>query len=393
MNNKKTENTTHILWMDGLKGLAAILVFFHHFVGTFYPAYNTGNIADSRLYGIDSFLCNTPAGIIINGNFWVCIFLFISAYVLSIQMLKTEDKDLRTKAGTIMLRRYPRLMIPMFFAGIINYILLFIVTKYDSPYISLRSDMSLIKTIFTYTVSTWIHPNANVFAQLWTMHYLFMTALVVVLFTSFDKKEFTFAPFLYLLMLYPMLIINECYISIVLGIFLADLVYFKRIDLLAKYSKTIIRIIAIIFLLIGIYLGGYPSNTLPVGLYAFLLPLDNKMPFFSGYLHGFAAFFIIASIYLFIKANENGLAKKLLESRVLLLAGKYGLSIYIIHGFFIIYFCPILYFSLANVIKNYNINVLIVLITTICLVSISSLIFNKTVERFTNYVSSKIKLN
>lgn len=389
------KDTEHIKWIDGLKGLACIGVLLHHFFGTFYPAYHTGNPTDTRLFGIDSFLCNSPVGIIINGNFWVCIFLAISAYVLSIQIMKCNENELRRKAGNMLIKRYFRLAIPMVAVGIIDYLTYTIVSHWGAPLYS-KEEMSFVKTLFTYAVSIWVYPDANVFAQLWTMHYLFRAAFVVVLFTIFDRKETKFAPFIYVILIYPLMIVNECYISIMMGIILADLTYFERGKQLLENKEKLLKIwnnntfqkiAAVIFMVIAIYMGGYPSNSAPCGVYVFLLGLDNRFPFFSGYMHGVSSFFFIGAIFLFTKTKTK---LAILEGSFIQKINKYSLAIYMLHGFFIIYFCQPCFAYIMPSIKNYNLAVLITFILTVILTAISSVIFNITVERFTGYIVKKI---
>lgn len=390
--NTKTE---HIKWLDGFKAIACLGVFMHHFFGAFYPAYHTGNNADTRLYGIDAFLCNNPLGIIINGNFWVCIFLAISAYVIAIQIMKSNAENLRKKAGQVLIKRYFRLAIPMLFIAIIDWGILFIATKFDMAFTPLRLDKSFFKMLWTYLISIWIYPDAGVFAHLWSMHYLFRAAFVVVLFGIFDRKETKYASIIYAILIYPLLVVNECYISIMMGLILADLTYFDRINQITATKKSMQKIlsnkmfkifVSIIFLLIGIYLGGFPSNTAPIGVYAPLTALDNRFPFFSGYLHGFSTFFILGGLFI-LNSTLGKIA--FLESKVLMAVNKYSLAIYMIHGFFIIYFCQNVYMKLMPLINNYNLVVLSVFVITVSIVLLLSVLFNKTVERLTNYICSK----
>ncbi|MES2691064.1 MAG: acyltransferase family protein, partial [Bacteroidota bacterium] len=78
-------NTGHRLtYFDGLRGVAACMVFFSHLLCAFYPATNTGLTSQVHITGnAELFMRNTPFNVLFNGELAVCIFFVISGYVLS----------------------------------------------------------------------------------------------------------------------------------------------------------------------------------------------------------------------------------------------------------------------------------------------------------------------
>lgn len=110
-----------IKWLDGLKGLACLAVFAHHFFLAFLPAAFYGDAGMSHTdNGWDIMLAQSPIGVVINGNFMVAIFCLVSGMVLSMQVMKLEDKK---QISAIIVKRYPRLMLPIILMAISVYIM------------------------------------------------------------------------------------------------------------------------------------------------------------------------------------------------------------------------------------------------------------------------------
>ena len=93
--------------LDGLRGVAALIVLFGHIMIALFPAVVTQNPneAHTRFDQLGGFL---PIGFIWNGNFGVCIFFVLSGYVLSAYAVQTRVSFLAD-----LLRRYLRLALPV----------------------------------------------------------------------------------------------------------------------------------------------------------------------------------------------------------------------------------------------------------------------------------------
>ena len=97
-------------WIDNLKGIACVIVFIHHC----YLAFS------SICYGINELVRIKPFNIIISGNYAVCTFLIISAYLVSTQIYKSCGVE---KLKKIIFKRYFRLVFPVFFSSLISYLI------------------------------------------------------------------------------------------------------------------------------------------------------------------------------------------------------------------------------------------------------------------------------
>lgn len=94
--------------LEGLRGLAALTVFFYHFVATFYPAMLIGPRAPAHS-PLDMILYHSPLRFAWDGIFAVCIFFVLSGYVLTHAFFVTGRTEVLTQRA---LARYVRLGVP-----------------------------------------------------------------------------------------------------------------------------------------------------------------------------------------------------------------------------------------------------------------------------------------
>ena len=100
-----------LTWIDGLRGLACILIFTHHFLVSFFPSSYNGDPNTSRMiYGLDVKWANSPLSFIICGNFRVSVFCLVSGLVLGYQIYRAKTTN---EVSSMVLKRYPRLCFPL----------------------------------------------------------------------------------------------------------------------------------------------------------------------------------------------------------------------------------------------------------------------------------------
>ncbi|MEO6304764.1 MAG: acyltransferase, partial [Bacteroidia bacterium] len=92
-----------LAYLEGLRGIAALIVVFHHLVLLFYPALNYGDGLDTVAKNISV----SPLNILYNGDFAVCLFFVLSGYVLSYKYLLKNDPAILIGYAA---KRYFRLM-------------------------------------------------------------------------------------------------------------------------------------------------------------------------------------------------------------------------------------------------------------------------------------------
>ena len=101
-----------IQYLNGLRGVAALIVALSHFFLAFYPAYYTGSFADAHWNDgtFEIWYYHSAFGVLTNGNFAVYIFFLLSGFVLSRKYFLTNDIEVIIESAA---KRYLRLFIPV----------------------------------------------------------------------------------------------------------------------------------------------------------------------------------------------------------------------------------------------------------------------------------------
>lgn len=109
-------------WLDGLKGLACIGVFLHHFLLSFFPGIYMGKEALSHTaLDLEYTIGQLPISFFFCGEYMVGLFCLISGLVISYQILSIKDRE---HVSSFLLKRYPKLALPLFAASFFVYLML-----------------------------------------------------------------------------------------------------------------------------------------------------------------------------------------------------------------------------------------------------------------------------
>jgi peptidoglycan/LPS O-acetylase OafA/YrhL len=111
------DGAARLRYLDGLRGLAALVVFITHLSIVTFPAVHSGVPAMSHL-AYEWHLAGTPLDLLWAGNFAVCIFFVMSGLVLAF----FYERD---QGGFVAacVRRYVRLTVPIFVVSSVAYVI------------------------------------------------------------------------------------------------------------------------------------------------------------------------------------------------------------------------------------------------------------------------------
>lgn len=305
-------------YIDGLRGLAALVVVISHFCCAFYPATDTLQLKDMRESPLEAVISQTPINLLYNGNFAVCIFFVISGYVLSASFFSSKNKDVVYSSAY---RRYLRLMIPVLVTSFFYYLFLsqhWFVSKHipvisNSPWLQKMWNTEpgffhfIKSTLYDLIVHRDIEPPYN--PALWSIGIeLKGSYLVYGFLLLMGKHRFRWLGYIVLIVL----TLKSYYFLFITGMFLSDLFHQGKLDKPTTWQL-------ILLLAIGCYLGSYK--------YTDTTPLWNVLDRIKSMVKPQA----VGAVCLFYVCLQSRLAFALLSTRLASFLGQISYSLYLMH--------------------------------------------------------------
>lgn len=188
-----TQKNERITWIDGLKGIACLLIFTHHFSLEYFNGAYFGDVMESRLpFGLDIQLSYQPYGILTNGNFWVCVFVTLAAFLTAFSVLRHCSGNWQEKLSGMIIKRYVRLMVPCAFAGILYWLLRQFLAVRFACYQGLENILSFGRMLWHTFVKMWLVPDQEALGPYWMLYIIFwgtFIAIILTLATRYSKNE------------------------------------------------------------------------------------------------------------------------------------------------------------------------------------------------------------
>lgn len=371
MDSVGNDRITHL---DGLRGFCALIVVLHHFMAAFYPMMIFGNLAKSH-FSYEWIFYATPLNLFFGGNFGVTIFFVLSGYVLSFAFFNNKKiKPLQSLA----LRRYPRLMIPVFGSVIIGFFLLhfnllfhqlIIAETYSFLWLGkvFAGPAFFFEALYQGIIGAFIDPHQWKYNHvIWSMYYEFWGSFLVfgflALFGSIKKRYLVYG-FLFIIFW------KSYFLGFILGLLSADV--FTHLD------KRKLKVPSY-YLWFGFFIGGifgsYPMFTVTETYYQFLnlsfLTESENMIFY----HTLGAFLIVNSV-LYLKPLHNFFSFKFFR-----FLGKISFSLYLLHTFVIFSFSALLFY-ICLMYFSYHLSFIFTFIISLILIILLSHLYYELIDR------------
>ena len=309
-------------WLDAVRGVACIVVFLSHFYLTFC----------SESVFINRVLSIKPLQILVNGNYAVCLFLIISAYVISVPVYTCRSLD---RIRQTAFKRYLRLMLPVFFASALSLLISRTAGYYNMQAADLLNNPWL-KEFFTQKltaagllhsslVGVWWQGDNSFNGPYWMLRTLFLgTFLVIILaiITSGEKTKKAYAGGVLALMLCVYLEVNVYDSCLVLGTLLAFIKCRTNLFEIRKQKKVSLYI-HVLLLGVSVFLPCFQNELIRFFSEYEMFPIYFTNPAFY---NGIAAFLLLFSLM-----GLPGIQNRLGRSRLLSQVSEISFSVYLLH--------------------------------------------------------------
>lgn len=341
-----------VFYLDGLRGILAIIVFLHHYFYAFCPDLifggNYSYYLNNGPFSFYKLLALTPINILFNPGTAIHFFFLLSGYVQTRNYFITSDIRFLQKS---ILKRYFRLAIPVLAVVILVYVChrFNLIRKDLIPYnvltnkwvTSLLPNSLTFFNVITEGLSHCFRGNSRYYQVLWTMPTELLNSYLI-LFVLLGLHQVKHKNKLLLVLVCIQIFVLNAYYSVafVTGSLLANLEVnsetFKRIFSL--------RWIKLLCLLIGVYFGSYPfTGYTKAAEQSVYFPIS----FFEAYPHIISYFIGVTFLFCFLLFSSK--AKAILSHRIFLFFGKISFMFYLIHFVLLLSFSPRCYSWLMNI--------------------------------------------
>jgi len=371
-----------IKYLDGLRGVLAVIVFVHHYFYLFCPdLVFGGNYEDFTNTGAFSFykiIALTPINIFFNPGMAIHFFFLLSGYVQTQSYFLNPDVSFLQKS---MLKRYFRLAIPVVSVLMLVYIChsLFLIRKDLVPFNSLTSgwlrsmlpNTLKFQSVILEGLVNCFRGNSRYYQILWTMPTELINSFVVLsLLLVFHNLKFKLEVFA-VLILVQFIVLQEYYsVAFTVGMVLAKL----EVD--SNKFKNILSTPFVHYgcLSLGLYFGSYPftgyQNAAANSVYA-------PISFFEVYPHIIS--YLIGVIFLFCFLLYSKTVTRLLSKKIFLFFGEISFMFYLIHFLILLSLSPALYSQLKD--KNSSLDFMITGIVSFTAVTVAAYILTRLIDK------------
>ncbi|MGL6241808.1 acyltransferase family protein [Pseudomonas sp.] len=377
----KQSGMVRVEHLDGLRGLAALLVVVTHYVQTFVPG--VFNPEPTIQHGYEVLFATTPLNIILNGHFWVAVFFVLSGYVLSLPGQTNPSTRWAVSAAA---KRFPRLMLPAFASAVFAWVVgaltqgKYLAVVYPTT-LSLMTNQyadvgSFWSTVLRDGIGFFYIGYSPINPVLWTLSIELIGSLFVIaivwLIPEFKRRC--------LACLVVVVLVAGHYwfpafaLGIIAGEIMARFTFFGPLKALAILVSVVL----------ALWMGSYPYYGIMDGVWGYLPVVPgNNFDFYSS----MGAFFAVMAVSISLTA------KSVLSSRVFRYLGDISFAVYLIH--FPLLTCIATYFvHVALQYFSYWNALMVALVPSMAIVWLSAEVFRKAVDlpsiRMSRWVGKKV---
>lgn len=359
--------------LEGVRGLAAIVVVLHHFLLAFYPLliFGPGSIQHMRF---EDNIHGTPLALLFAGAFAVSIFFVLSGFVLTVGFFQTKSESIIKKLAA---KRYLRLMLPALAITMVCFILMKLgfpqhiaeaaeITGSSWLGTGWSFDAHFLSALYSGTIGIFIEGGSAYDNVLWTMTTEFIGSFIVFAFVLLcGRSRYRWLSYAGVIIL----TFNTWFLPFIIGVALADLYVSGRLELFRKKRFIAIALAG------AVLFGAYPIASVQTTMYAFA---SNQLPANITVNYQVLYLTIGASLLIFAVLMSKRITSWLERQRVSIL-GKYTFSLYLVH-LPVLYTTGMLTFLALHSYLSYNMAVLLTLLINIPVIALVTVLFERYID-------------
>lgn len=295
-----------ITHLEGLRGLCCLIVVFDHCVNKFFPALRYTGVSK-----IKDVIAWSPLNLIYSGSPSVMIFFILSGFVLSNNYNKTKDRSLLISSS---LKRYPRLISPIFFAMIVMYLSLWASNEFFMTRHLLTIFDVFIQSFINVPFGSGTISNGVLWTMVFEIYGSFLVFATLAIFGCYKNKYY-----IYLILF--IVTFDSYYCLFIFGMILNSMLHD---NLQIKTNNLIISNLAFV---VSFFLMAFPfpREGVEVG------PLYKYLMLFGSQDESRLIISKVGSMLLFWSVFNFNYLIKFFDSKLLQKIGAMSFSIYILH--------------------------------------------------------------
>ncbi len=323
-----------LLFIEGLRGLLAVVVFLHHFFYMFYPQFIFGGFAnhfsDTSPFSMYKILALTPINSLFNPALAIHLFFLLSGYIQSRNYFLNPSVVFLKQS---LLKRYIRLALPTLAVLVIVFIChqlncfqksLILTNPLSEEWLKalLPDNLNFLQIVKHGLLDNFIS-NSNYYQVLWTMPIELINSYFILLLLlvthSLKRKPMVFVAIL----IFQLIFLHTFYAA---AFTIGVLISYSEIHFMLFLKIVSNKMVHYVFFIVGIYLASYPftayQNTLSVSMYYPIVFLEHTAKNPS---------YLIGTVLLFCFLLNAQKVKIILSNKVFVLLGKVSFMFYLIH--------------------------------------------------------------
>jgi peptidoglycan/LPS O-acetylase OafA/YrhL len=358
--------------LDGVRGLAALVVVFGHFANAFFPMITGASPSPHSHY--DTWFAGTPLFLPFAANFSVCIFFVLSGFVLSAGFFRNKSIDRLTSSAV---RRYFRLMFPALASVLFAFAILAVGGFKNEAAVNFTGSHAWLASLWNFpanfgdalyqgTYGAFFTGETTYNSSLWTMSIeLFGSLFVFGFLALFGAHRRRWVVYLLL----AAVAFKTYYLGFLLGVVLCDAWHTFPAQCARIRARVTWPVLAV-----GLFLGTWvllPDRTTIFNKYSFgdLTPTELMV-----FTHIIGAACVIFSVLTLSQLT------RLFETRPLQFLGRISFSLYLIHVTIIASFTSYLFNHLMQDF-SYRASFLITFSASMVVIMILSTYFTRFIDQ------------